>query len=98
MRNKIIVESSDSGSDAAEATHEGRVPALVEQIENLINSSVQQQGNPSNNPIEQMEGRGVGNVDVFILFSINSNEFQALMRELKSQRVIMIAFMEEMKR
>ena len=97
LRNKIIVESSDSGSDAAEATQEGRVPALVEQIENLINSSVQQQGNPSNNPIEQVEGRGAGNVDVSIIFSINSNEFQALMRELKSQRVIMTAFMEEMK-
>ena len=32
-----------------------------------------------------------------IILSINSNEFQALMQELKSQGVIMIAFMEEMK-
>ena len=32
-----------------------------------------------------------------ILFSLNSNEFHALMQELKSQRVIMNAFMEEMK-
>ena len=44
-----------------------------------------------------MEGRGAGNVDVPILFSLNSNEFQALMQELNSQRVIMTAFMEEMK-
>ena len=32
-----------------------------------------------------------------ILFSNNFNEFQALMQEIKSQRVTMIAFMEEMK-
>ena len=36
-------------------------------------------------------------MDVPILFSLNSNEFQALMQELKCQRVIMTAFMEEMK-
>ena len=84
LRSKTIVESLDSGSDAVEATHEGRVPALVEQIENLMNSPVQRQGNPSNNPIKQMEGRGAGNVDVPILFFLNSNEFQALMEELKS--------------
>ena len=40
--------------------------------------------NPSNNPIEQVEGRDVGNVEVPILFSNNSNEFQALMQEIKS--------------
>ena len=39
----------------------------MEHIENLMNSS--------NNPIEQVEGRGVGNVDVPILFSNNFNEF-----------------------
>ena len=44
-----------------------------------------------------MEGNGAGNVDVPILFSINSNEFQALMKILKSQRMIMIVFMEEMR-
>ena len=71
--------------------------AMVEQIENLMNSPVQQQGNPSNNPIEQEKGRGADNVDVPILFSLNSNEFQALMQELKSEQVIMTAFMEEMK-
>ena len=32
-----------------------------------------------------------------ILFSNNFNEFQALMQDIKSQRVTMIAFMEEMK-
>ena len=32
-----------------------------------------------------------------ILFSLNSNEFQALVQELKSQQVIMTSFMEEMK-
>ena len=36
-------------------------------------------------------------MDVPIIFFLNSNEFQALMQELKSQRVIMTAFMEEMK-
>ena len=36
-------------------------------------------------------------MDVPILFSLNSNEFQALMQELKSHRVIMTVFMEEMK-
>ena len=36
-------------------------------------------------------------MDVPILFSINSNELQALMQELKNQRVIMTPFMEEMK-
>ena len=44
-----------------------------------------------------MEGRGAGNVDVPILFSNNFDEFQALMQEIKSQGMIMIAFMEEMK-
>ena len=32
-----------------------------------------------------------------LFFSLNSNEFQALMQELKSQRVTMTGFMEEMK-
>ena len=36
-------------------------------------------------------------MDVPILFSNNFNEFQALMKEKKSQRVIMTASMEEMK-
>ena len=44
-----------------------------------------------------MEVRGAGNVDVPILFYNNSNKFQALMQEIKSQRVIMTTFMEEMK-
>ena len=44
-----------------------------------------------------MEGKGVSNVDVLILFFLNSNEFQVLMQELKNQRVIMTTFMEEMK-
>ena len=44
-----------------------------------------------------MEGRGAGNVDVPILFSNYFNEFQALMQEIKSQRMIMTAIMEEMK-
>ena len=97
LRSKIIVESSDLGSDAIEAAQEGRVPALVEQIENLMNSLVRQQGNPCNSLIEQVEGRGAGNVDVPILFSNNSNEFQAFMQEIKSHRVVMTAIMEEMK-
>ena len=97
LRSKTTVESPDSGSNIVEAAQEGRVLALVEQIENLMNSLVQQPMNPSNNPIEKVEGKGVGNVDVAILFSLNSNEFQAHMQELKSQRVIMTGFMEEMK-
>ena len=36
-------------------------------------------------------------MDVLIIFFNNSNEFQAFMQELKSHRVIMTAFMEEMK-
>ena len=44
-----------------------------------------------------MEGRGQSNVDVSILFSNNFNEFQALMQEIKSQRMIMTNFIEEMK-
>ena len=36
-------------------------------------------------------------MDVHVIFSFNSNEFQALMQELKSQRVIITVFMEEMK-
>ena len=97
LRSKTTVESSKPGSNAAKAAQEGRVLALVGHIENLINSSVRQQGNPSNNPIEQVEGRGVGNVDVLILFFNNSNEFKAFMQEIKSERVVMIAIMEEMK-
>ena len=69
LRSKITIEYPDSGSDAAEVAHEGRVLAMVEQIENQMNSLVQQQWNPSNNPIEQVEGRGVGNVDV-LFFSL----------------------------
>ena len=69
LKSKTTVEYLDSRYDAVEAAHEGRVPALVEQIENFMNSPVQQQGNPSNNPIEQVEGRCAGNVDVPILLS-----------------------------
>ena len=36
-------------------------------------------------------------MDVPILFSNNSNKFKALILEIKSQRVIMTAFLEEMK-
>ena len=36
-------------------------------------------------------------MDVPVIFSNNSNEFQAFMQELKSHRVIVTAFMEEMK-
>ena len=69
----------------------------MEHIENLMNTPIRQQGNPSDIPIEQVEGIGAGNVDVPILFSNNFNEFQALIQEIKSQRMIMNAFMEEMK-
>ena len=62
-----------------------------------MNSPMQQQRNQSNNPIEQVEGRGAGNVDVPIILSNNSNEFQAFMQELKSHRAIMTTFMEEIK-
>ena len=44
-----------------------------------------------------MERRDAGNVDVHILFSNNSNEFQAFMQEMKSKRVVMTTIMEEMK-
>ena len=36
-------------------------------------------------------------MDVPIIFSNNSNEFQAFMKEIKSQRVVMTTIMEEMK-
>ena len=75
LRSKTTTESLDSGFDVVDAALEGKFLALVEHIENLMNSLVQQQGNPSNNPIEQVEGRGIGNVDVPILFFNNSNEF-----------------------
>ena len=97
LKSKTTIDSLNSRSDAVEVTHEGRVLTLVEQIENLMNSLVRQQGNPFNNPIEQVEGRDACNVDVPILFFNNFNEFQALMQEIKSQRMIMTAFMEEMK-
>ena len=41
--------------------------------------------------MEQVEGRGKGNVNVPILFSNNFNEFQALMQEIKSLGMIMTA-------
>ena len=44
-----------------------------------------------------MEERGAGNVDMPILFYNKYNKFQALMKEIKNQGVIMTAFMEEMK-
>ena len=47
----------------------------MEQIENLMNSPVQQYKNPSNNPIKQVEGKGASIVNVPILFSNNFNEF-----------------------
>ena len=95
LRSKTIIEYPNLVYDVVKVAQQGRVPALGEQIENLMNSLVRQQGNLSNNPIEQLKGRGAGNVDVPILFPNNSNEFQAFMKELKSHRVI--AFMEEMK-
>ena len=84
-RSKTTVKSPDSRSDVVEAINEGRVPPLVEQIENIMNSLVRLLGNPSNTPIEQVEGRGAGNVDLSILFFNNSNEFQAVMQEIKSR-------------
>ena len=36
-------------------------------------------------------------MDVLIFFSNNSNEFQAFMQEIKNQRVVITAIMEEMK-
>ena len=36
-------------------------------------------------------------MDVPILFSNNSNEFQVFMQEIKSQRVVMTAIMKDMK-
>ena len=69
LRSKTIVESLDSGSDIVVAAQEGKVLALVEQIENLMNSPVQLQENPSNNSIEQVEGKGAGNV-VCLFFSL----------------------------
>ena len=36
-------------------------------------------------------------MDVPILFSNNSNEFQAFMQKIKSYQVVMTAIMEEMK-
>ena len=36
-------------------------------------------------------------MDVHILFSNNSNEFQAFIQEIKSHRVVMTTIMEEMK-
>ena len=75
LRSKINVESLDLGFDVVEAAREGRVPTLVEHIENLMNSSVRQEGNPSKNPIKQVEERGASNVDVSIIFSNNFNEF-----------------------
>ena len=50
-----------------------------------MNSPARQQGNPSNNLIEQVEGRGAGNVDVLIIFFNNFDEFQAIMQEIKNQ-------------
>ena len=81
LRSKIIVESPDSGSDASKATHEGRVSTLVEQIENLMNYPIRQHENPSNNPIEQVEGRGASNVNVPILFSNNLMNFRLLCKK-----------------
>ena len=75
LRYKTTVESSDLGSNAPKAAQEGGFPAMVEQIENQMNFPVRQQGNSSNSPIEQVEGRGADKVNVSILFSINSNEF-----------------------
>ena len=97
LRSKTTVESPDSGSNATKVAQEGRVPALVGHKENLMNSLVRQQGNPSKNLIKQVEGRGASNVDVPILFCLNSNEFPALMQEIESQRVIITSFMKEMK-
>ena len=36
LRSKTTIESLDLGSDDAKTTQKGRVPAMVEQIENLI--------------------------------------------------------------
>ena len=75
LKSKTIIESPNLGSDHAEAPQEGRVLALVKQIENLMNSLVRRQGNPSNSLIEQVEGRGACNVDVPIIFYNNNNKF-----------------------
>ena len=73
LRSKTTIESPDLGSDAAEVVQEGRG---LEKIENLMNSPIRQQGNPSNSLIEQVEGRGVGNVDMPIIFYNNLMNFR----------------------
>ena len=73
LRSKTTIESPDLGYDAAEVVQKGRG---LEKIENLMNSPIRQQGNPSNSLIEQVEGRGAGNVDMPIIFSNNLMNFR----------------------
>ena len=51
LRCKIILESQDSVSDAVEATQEGRVPAMVEQLERNVANFLQEEY-ASDSPIE----------------------------------------------
>ena len=80
LRNKIILESQDSGSDAAEVAQEGLVQTMVEQLERNA-ANFLQEGYASDNPIGQEAD--IGNVDVPIHFPNVIEKFQALIKELK---------------
>ena len=69
----------------------------MEQIENLINSSVRQHEIYLTVLLNKWK-EGVHVMWMYLFFfSNNFNEFQALMQEIKSQGMIMTAFLEEIK-
>ena len=79
LRGKTILESQDSVSVVAEATHEELVLAIVIQFK-INTTDFLQGGLASNNPFKQEVG--IGNIDDDDTHVPNAIEFQAMINNL----------------
>ena len=72
LRSEIILESQDLGSNIVEATKEGLVPVMVEQLEKNATSFLQDEH--SSDSLTGQEA-SIGNVDVPIHFPNATEDF-----------------------
>ena len=92
MRSKIVSEFQDSRFDVVEATQEGLILAMVEQLKkNKINFL--QEEYASDSPTRQEAD--IGNVDAPIHFPNVIEKFQALIEELKNHNLVATQHFEE---
>ena len=76
LRSKIVLESHGLGFDVAEASQEGTVPTMVEQLEKILTSPLPvQDEDVSDNPTGQGGVGGTSNVDVPIHLANTTDDF-----------------------